>query len=88
MVANLESHENEVDFLFGVINDIFFKVKSLNWDYSNSYLASCSRDKTIIIWEYEKQDDVYDFSCKSILNGHDQVIIKNKINFKNKKQFL
>lgn len=32
---------------------ILKKVKSVTWDSTSKLLASCSRDKTIWIWDYE-----------------------------------
>ena len=36
-----------------------------------NYLASCSRDKTILIWEYDNNDDSC-FACNSVLQEHTQ----------------
>eukprot|EP00009_Paramoeba_aestuarina_P015926 CAMPEP_0201530054 /NCGR_PEP_ID=MMETSP0161_2-20130828/43580_1 /ASSEMBLY_ACC=CAM_ASM_000251 /TAXON_ID=180227 /ORGANISM="Neoparamoeba aestuarina, Strain SoJaBio B1-5/56/2" /LENGTH=319 /DNA_ID=CAMNT_0047932191 /DNA_START=18 /DNA_END=974 /DNA_ORIENTATION=+ len=52
-VAQLEGHENEV--------------KSCAFDSTGRYLATCSRDKTVWIWEIEDEDE---FECISVLNGH------------------
>ena len=29
------------------------KIKSVAWSYDSKYLASCSRDKTIWIWDHD-----------------------------------
>ena len=54
-LQSLEGHESEV--------------KSIDWDFSSTLLVSCSRDKTVWVWEYDKS---LDFSCNASLSGHDQ----------------
>lgn len=56
-ITSLEGHESEV--------------KHIDWHASKNYLASCSRDKTIWVWEY---DTDLDFQCFEVLNGHSQVL--------------
>jgi len=57
-VCQIEGHENEV--------------KCLSWHHTGNYLASCSRDQTIQIWEKLESDnsDEIEFDCFSVLTGH------------------
>jgi WD40 repeat protein len=64
-----EEDDDEDDYQFACILDGHeSEIKSLSWSPSGQYLATCSRDKSVWIWE-ELEDD--NFETVAVLQEHD-----------------
>ncbi|PSN68850.1 cytosolic iron-sulfur protein assembly protein 1 [Corynespora cassiicola Philippines] len=64
-----DEEEDEEDYQFSCILDGHeSEIKSLAWSPSGQYLATCSRDKSVWVWE-EIEDD--NFETVAVLQEHD-----------------
>ncbi|KAL1612447.1 Cytosolic iron-sulfur protein assembly protein [Paraconiothyrium brasiliense] len=64
-----DDEEEEDDYQFACILDGHeSEIKSLNWSPSGQYLATCSRDKSVWLWEELEEDN---FETVAVLQEHD-----------------
>jgi len=60
----LDGHENEV--------------KSIAWSSNADFVATCSRDKTIWVFEQDEEEGDEEYSCMGVLSGHEGDVKKVK----------
>ena len=66
-----DEEEDEDDWRFAVVLDGHeSEIKSVAWSPSGQYLATCSRDKSVWVWE-ELDDDHDTFETIAVLQEHD-----------------
>jgi len=55
-------------------------VKSIAWSANANFVATCSRDKTIWVFEQDEEEDGDDleYSCMGVLSGHEGDVKKVK----------
>ncbi|KAI9854975.1 MAG: Cytosolic iron-sulfur protein assembly protein [Vezdaea acicularis] len=64
-----ENHEDDDEWRFAVVLDGHeSEIKSVSWSAGGQYLATCSRDKSVWIWE---EIDVDDFETIAVLQDHE-----------------